>query len=421
MKHKFERNNKYYTICVYALITVLLCTIGIKLIINWDSTKSFIGTILDVLQPFIIGMFIAYIINPMTKFINYKILMPICLGKFKGVRKIISILLSYLIVISVISTVMFYIIPQIVDTLKQITSFINTAQTGYTSLMEKLESFASKHPDIDLSPVMNTIDKIPGMLAEFITDALPTVLPKIFSTSISFISSILNIIIALIVSVYMLIDKSRLINNSKRVVYALLGEKRGDSFLYEVSKCNDIFGNFIVGKTIDSLIIGFLCWVLMNIAGLPYALVISVIVGITNMIPYFGPFIGAVPGILLLVIVDFSYGIVFAILIIVLQQFDGLYLGPKILGESTGLRPLWIIFAITFGGFVAGPLGMFLGVPVVAVITYILDKFFAKKIISKNIEFEVDEETGVISRKDLIVDDTEQKNINLSEAGMEKK
>lgn len=118
----------------------------------------------------------------------------------------------------------------------------------------------------------------------------------------------------------------------------------------------------------------------MSILKLPYALIISVIVGVTNMIPYFGPFIGAVPGILLLLFVSFKYALIFTVLIIVLQQFDGLYLGPKILGESTGLRPLWIIFAITVGGSMAGVLGMFLGVPTLAVIAYILNYFIEKRL-----------------------------------------
>lgn len=143
----------------------------------------------------------------------------------------------------------------------------------------------------------------------------------------------------------------------------------------------------------------------MMIIGIPYALVISVIVGITNMIPYFGPFIGAIPGILLLLIVDFTYAVIFAVIIVVLQQFDGLYLGPKILGESTGLRPIWIIFAITVGGSVAGVAGMFLGVPVTAVIAYLLSTAMEKKLKNRNVEFEENHETGIISRDTLITED----------------
>ena len=158
---------------------------------------------------------------------------------------------------------------------------------------------------------------------------------------------------------------------------------------------------------IDSLIIGVLCWIAMTVLNIPYALVISVIVGITNMIPYFGPFIGAIPGVVLLIIVDIKFAVIFGILIFILQQFDGLYLGPKILGESTGLRPIWIIFAITVGGWLAGVVGMFLGVPVVAVISFLIDRSLKLRIKKKNIVFEEDKETGILSRQGIIVDETE--------------
>ena len=206
---------------------------------------------------------------------------------------------------------------------------------------------------------------------------------------------------------YMLIDKPHLINNAKKLVYVLFGTDKGDRIVTTAGECNKIFGDFIIGKMIDSLIIGVLCWIAMTVLNIPYALVISVIVGITNMIPYFGPFIGAIPGVVLLIIVDIKFAVIFGILIFILQQFDGLYLGPKILGESTGLRPIWIIFAITVGGWLAGVVGMFLGVPVVAVISFLIDRSLKLRIKKKNIVFEEDKETGILSRQGIIVDETE--------------
>ncbi len=400
MKHRFEKNNNYFTICIYIFVTVLLCIIVNAVIGNWDNTKSLIGKVMNMLSPFIIGMFIAYMINPMPKFINGKLMKPLFKGKFKKFRDVSSVLLSYVIVIGAVSTIIFYIIPQIMDTLAQIGGLVNSAQTGYASIMEKLEAFENRHPELDLSPITNLLQEIPNKVAQIFSDSIPVIISTIYTKSMSVVSGILNFVIAIMVSVYMLLDKSRLINSAKRIVYAIMGEKKGDIFIYETGKCNEIFGNFIIGKTIDSLIIGILCFILMKIAGLPYALIISIIVGITNMIPYFGPFIGAIPGILLLLLVDFSYGLVFGIMILALQQFDGLYLGPTILGESTGIRPLWIIFAITVGGFVAGPAGMFLGVPIVAVIAYLLDKALKRKLEMKNIDFEKDEETGIMRRKE---------------------
>ena len=407
MKHKFTKNNKYYTICVYALITTLIGAVGIKLILNWDNTTAFINNLLDVISPFLVGFLIAYIINPLSTFISQKILLKLFRIKPVSVRKVISILLSYVIVFGLIATIMFYIIPQIVDTLTQISSFIDTAQTGYNRVIKEIKAFDDRYPELDFTVVYNFINDIPSVISKFISESLPQIVPTLFSTAGSLISGVVDAAIAIIVSMYMLIDKHRLINNAKRATYAIFGNRRGDAIVTTAHECNNIFGDFIIGKMIDSLIIGCLCWLFMTFLSLPYALMISVIVGVTNMIPYFGPFIGAVPGAILLIIVDFKFAIIFVILIIILQQFDGLYLGPKILGESTGLRPIWIIFAITVGGWAAGVVGMFLGVPVVAVIAYLIDRLISNKIGKRKVVFETDPETGIMTRADMIVDETE--------------
>ena len=379
MNHKFSKNNKYYTIALYTIAVVTICSLIIRVIMNWESTSSTISHALKVLYPFLFGLLIAYFLNPLSKVLDH-FLNRFFKDRHPGIRKGLSILLSYIIVLGLIITVLFYIIPQIIDSLTQITSFINSAQSGYNQFMDKVLELESTHPEWDLSGINDAMEEIPDKIINIITKAIPTIIPTIYNTSMSLISGFLNVIIAIIVSVYMLIDKNRLIFNAKRVIYAIFGQKTGDKLLHTGSECNRIFSSFIIGKLIDSLIIGILCFIAMSILKLPYALIISVIVGVTNMIPYFGPFIGAVPGILLLLFVSFKYALIFTVLIIVLQQFDGLYLGPKILGESTGLRPLWIIFAITVGGSLAGVLGMFLGVPTLAVIAYILNYFIEKRL-----------------------------------------
>ncbi len=379
MNHKFSKNNKYYTIALYTIAVVTICSLIIRVIMNWESTSSTISHALKVLYPFLFGLLIAYFLNPLSKVLDH-FLNRFFKDRHPGIRKGLSILLSYIIVLGLIITVLFYIIPQIIDSLTQITSFINSAQSGYNQFMDKVLELESTHPEWDLSGINDAMEEIPDKIINIITKAIPTIIPTIYNTSMSLISGFLNVIIAIIVSVYMLIDKNRLIFNAKRVIYAIFGQKTGDKLLHTGSECNRIFSSFIIGKLIDSLIIGILCFIAMSILKLPYALIISVIVGVTNMIPYFGPFIGAVPGILLLLFVSFKYALIFTVLIIVLQQFDGLYLGPKILGESTGLRPLWIIFAITVGGSMAGVLGMFLGVPTLAVIAYILNYFIEKRL-----------------------------------------
>ncbi len=399
MNRKFSRNSKYHTIALYSIGVIAVSTIIIRLIMHWESTAKMIGNFMSMLFPFIMGFFIAYFLNPAVKTLNHKILKPLFRGKAPGIRKALSILLSYVIIISLIVTILFYIIPQIVESLKQITTLIDSAQSGYTKLMQKLGELEKHHPELNFDTINKSLNEIPPQIVDFITNMIPTLIPTLFDTSVSLISGFINGLIAIIVSVYMLTDKHQLINNGKRLVYALLGEQKGDDFLKTGTECNRIFSNFIIGKLIDSLIIGILCFIGMTIIKLPYALMISVFVGITNMIPYFGPFIGAVPGIVLLLFVDWSYALIFGIWILILQQFDGLYLGPRILGQSTGLRPIWIIFAITVGGYVGGVLGMFLGVPVTAVIAFLLERAITKQLGNKKIFFYTDPDTGILNRQ----------------------
>ena len=197
-----------------------------------------------------------------------------------------------------------------------------------------------------------------------------------------------NLVIALVTSVYMTVDKKIIVMFLKKIVLAVFSEKISYSILRKCKDCHKIFSSFIIGKSIDSLIIGILCFILMTILRLPYAVLISVIVGITNMIPYFG----AVPGTFILFIVSPMKSLIFVIMVFLLQQFDGFILGPKILGDSTGVRPLLILFSITVGGAYFGPLGMFLGVPFFACVQYLIENWVDYRLYRKKIS---------ISEKDL--------------------
>lgn len=398
MNHKFAKNSRYYTIGIYAIFFILIATIVVKLVWNWEATSTLLGSVLDVVQPFLIGLLIAYFINPLAKLISHKLLKNVFKMKSHGARKLLSVLLSYIIVISVIVTAIFYIVPQIGESLTQLSGFIGSAQTGYTSIMNKLRELNEQYPEWKLDGIIEMINGVPALITDFIKTTVPTLIPTIYNTGMSLISGVVDLLISIMVSAYMLLDKPKLINNGKRVIYSFINARKADRVLDTLKECNKIFGNFLIGKMIDSLIIGLLCWLILTVVDIPYALMISVIVGVTNMIPYFGPFIGAIPGILLLLIVDFKYALIFTLIIIALQQFDGLYLGPKILGESTGLRPLWIIFAITVGGSVAGVAGMFLGVPVVAVIAYLLDKMLNRRLEKRNVTFDTNPDNGIMKR-----------------------
>lgn len=380
---KFTWNRKYLTVCLYAIIVVLASVLIIKTVIDWDNVVRHAKSALSVLSPFLWGAFIAFLINPLVKLFDkfFGKIKP--LKKHGKPRKFLSLLLSYLLVVALVVLMFVYLLPQIGTS---ITEIVNQVPGWITKINEGLMKFETDHPDFDYDIVNEFLNNITPQLMEFSKRVVTDVVPMIFTTSISVVKGLLNVLIAFIVSVYMVSDKKLLARGFKRVLYSVASEKAGDVIMETLRECYHIFSQFVLGKTVDSFIIGWICFFLMTILRLPFTPIVSLIVGITNMIPYFGPFIGAVPGIVLILMVDPIQAIIFTVLIIVIQQFDGLYLGPRILGETVGLRPLWIIFAITVGGSIGGVVGMFLGVPVVAVLAYLADKLLTRLVKKKNVD-----------------------------------
>ncbi len=380
---KFTWNRKYLTVCLYAILVVLASVLIIKTVIDWDNVVAHVKSAMAVISPFLWGAFIAFLINPLVKLFNKLFSKIKPLKKHEKPRKFLSLLISYLLVIALVALMFIYLLPQIgtslTEIVNQIPGWINEINAG-------LMKFETDHPDFDYDIVNEFLNNITPQLMDFSKRIVTDVVPVIFTTSISVVKGLLNVLIAFIVSVYMVSDKKLLARGFKRVLYSVASEKTGDVIMETLRECYHIFSQFVLGKTVDSFIIGWICFFLMTILRLPFTPIVSLIVGITNMIPYFGPFIGAIPGIVLILMVDPIQAIIFTVLIIVIQQFDGLYLGPRILGETVGLRPLWIIFAITVGGSIGGVVGMFLGVPVVAVLAYLLDKLLNRLVKKKNID-----------------------------------
>ena len=305
----------------------------------------------------------------------------------ESVSKILSIAISYLVVLGILIVGLIYVIPELYKSISELTSMnrINALVKIVTNTLNDLEN---TFPNIDFAIIEAKIEESLPQFITYGTNMIKDLVPMVFTVSVYIIKAVINLLLSVVISVYMLSDKSNFKIAIKKGLYAFIPKNKVDSFLETIKECDSIFKGFIIGKSIDSLIMGTLCFIVMSILRLPYALLLSVIVGVTNMIPYFGPFIGAIPGVLLYLLINPIKSIIFAIMIFVLQQFDGLVLGPKILGDSTGLKPFWIIFAITVGGALAGPIGMFLGVPVVAVISFLLQKLVNDKLKKKNITVE---------------------------------
>lgn len=380
--HVFESNRQYFTISIYALFVIAFGAIIVYLIMNWKETQAGITNFFGVLAPFFTAFFIAYLLYPITRWIYGLLFYKLTKQKAKRTCKFLSIFLAYILTIGLIILFVNYVTPQItqsmIDLSPKILEWSNSA-------MEYLQNVNKKYPDLDFAVVEEYISNLYPQIMNYGTNIVTNIVPMLFNVSMNVVKIVINLILSFVISCYMISDKNQLITNCKRLLYAVFKKETADGICTTGRECNKIFSGFIIGKAIDSFIIGVLCFLLMSIFRFDYALLLSVIVGVTNMIPYFGPFIGVIPGIFLYLIVNPLQAVFFGILILCLQQFDGLWLGPKILGSSTGLKPLWVIFAITVGGAYFGVLGMFLGVPVVAVISYLLDTFIKKQLQKKNI------------------------------------
>lgn len=377
-----QSNKKYTTISLYALAIIAASILIYILISHWGETKNVIADFAGVLTPFFIGLLAAYFLIPLVAKIQGMIHKLFTKGRCEKLVKTVSIIIAYVLVLGFITIAFVFVIPQTLQSVQELTDKIPGM---YRQIMQELELIQKRYPEFDLNLVGNQLASIIPNLVNYGTNLVSDLIPMVYSVSMSIVKLAINIILGLIISVYMIYSKEKFAYQGKRVVYAIFPEKKGDAVCTTLRECNDIFGAFLISKAIDSLIIGCICCVAMNIIKLPYAVLLSVIVGITNMIPYFGPFIGAVPGVLIFLCTDWESAIIFAIMILIIQQFDGLILGPRLLGQSTGLSPIWVIFAITVGGAYFGVLGMFIGVPVVAVVAFLLNKAISSRLKGREI------------------------------------
>ncbi len=388
MKHY---NKKY----LYIGLTIFLSLVAVILFYyvlfygeNFTQVKS---SAINVLLPTIDGVVIAYILSPMQDFVEInivkKLIDKIPNKKGKSRRKVIrglSTFLTILIFLILISVILLLIIPQVLDSLEIIVS-------RFPLYMDKINSFVEQFMEEykDMSDLL--VDYWPQIEDWMQTQFLPnttSVLSKLSSgllgSVVNIITVILKFIIGIIISVYLLFSKETFCAQAKKIAYAFMKEESANNLINNMRYANKIFGGFITGKIVDSMIIGVLCFIGLSILKVPYSLLISVLVGVTNVIPYFGPFLGAIPSALILLMINPMKCLVFLIFVLILQQLDGNVIGPKILGDSTGLSGFWVIFAITIFGGIWGVFGMFIGVPLFAVLYAAIKTFVANRLIKRN-------------------------------------
>ena len=342
----------------------------------------FIGLLRDfgnVLTPFMYGLILAFLMSPIVSFFEIK-----AFASFKwkkNTKRVVSVLLSLLITLEIIILFFSFIIPQLIISL----SSISEKLPEYIVIVEDLlgEWLVSYRLDNDWVNLL--LDSSEDLLVNFLK-TIQGYLPLILDYSWQFTKMIFNLLLGIAIAIYVLIDRERFSLQAKKLIYFITNQVTGD-YLIDLSRLSSrMVHRFILGKMLDSFIIGVICYVGMLVLGLSYPLLLSVIVGVTNMIPVFGPFIGAIPGSLILLLVDPLQALWFILFIILLQQFDGNFLGPRILGDSMGLPSLWIMFAIVVGGGYFGVVGMFLGVPIFAVIYIVSKKIISNKLEKDSIE-----------------------------------
>lgn len=384
------------------------------LIKNLSAIKGAVSSAFSNILPITVGFILAYLLNPILKIFEYKCFYPFIKRKCHCVKDpkktshtlaAISAMLTFLLAL----ILFFYlIIPQLYISIVQL---IGEMDGYYKTLVAWFDGILADYPEM-----IPTINQILGTAANSLQEfAQETILPiissymsQIASGVISVVIGIKDILLGLIIAIYVMLYQKRLLHACKKLVAILFSNKATNRIFTLTRKADSIFSGFISGKILDSIIIGILCFILMSIFSIPYAVLISVIVCVTNVIPFFGPFIGAIPSCLLLLLVDPLEAVYFAILIFILQQFDGNVLGPMILGDSTGLNPFWVVVVILAGGGLFGFAGMLLGLPTFAFFYSIFKEYIAKKAVEKNMPqdeltyeelHEFSAETGALIRK----------------------
>jgi len=353
-------------------LVMAACILFFFAIYKIDEILSLIQRILGILQPIIFGFIIAYLLDPIVVFLNEKII--VLFQNMKNQKKAralsqgISILIAILLMIALIFALGYLVIPEFLSSIitmaVEFPGYVDNFLTWMRTALEGENRFAELATNI----VTNASGYIENWLRTDFIKQIESYLGYFTTGVFGVMTVVFNLLIGMVISVYVLGSKNKFIGQGKKMIYSIFRIDTANVIMSTLRKSNQIFGGFISGKLLDALIVGVICFIGMTILQIPYTLLVSVVIGVTNIIPFFGPYIGAIPSALLILLADPIKGVVFIIFIIILQQVDGNIIVPKILGNTVGLSAFWVIFAILLGGGLFGLLGMIIGVPVFAVI-----------------------------------------------------
>ena len=393
---KWDKKYLYWGITAFCVVA---CAILFYMALNYmPGVLSAIGSLFSILSPFIWGLAITYILLPLVKSLQRGVFGA--LGKAIHKKKpekaqrfarAMSVLLSEIIFLAIIVAIVYLIIPQLVSS---ITTIVENSSTYIANTTTWIEQLLSDNPEIEkyvLDVFNNVSEDLKNWLTNTVLPGIGNIAASVTTGIISVVKAVYNLVIGIIVSIYILGNIEGFSASAKKLMYTVFSVEAAEKLREGLNFTDKTFMGFINGKLLDSAIIGLICYIGCALLNIPYALLVSVIVGVTNVIPFFGPFIGAVPSALLILLVDPLKCLIFVIFIIVLQQVDGNIIGPKVLGSSIGINGFWVMFSIILGGGLFGFWGMLLGVPVFVVIYTALGKLVTKKLVKRDLPTDTDE------------------------------
>ena len=370
-----EHRDKPYV--KWGLTALVVIFVSILLVVIFTDLPGFFGvlTALEmILEPLIFGVVIAFLLNPIVRFVDSRLL-PLLEQKTKwkpafirNLSRAAGIFVSVVVAVLILYAFFSMLLPQLYES---VVGIVDNAETYYTSIDRWVTNILEDNPEIQ-----SYVDSALGKIYEFINNWITTtflqdvqkLLTTLTSSVVAFVKGFMNFLIGFVASIYILWSKETFQAQSKKIIVALLSPKGADHVFYLGRNIYRVFNGFVIGKIVDSAIIGVLCYIGILILKMPYPALIATVIGVTNVIPFFGPIIGLVPCAFLILLVNPLQAFYFVIFILVLQQVDGNIIGPKILGSSTGLSGIWVLFSILLFGGLFGFVGMLIGVPVFAVI-----------------------------------------------------
>lgn len=396
MKRLNTKFDKYLYAGVTLFLVVTAALVVKALLDNLNVLGGALSAVNSALTPVYFGLIIAFLLSPLVNAMDEFVFIPLMRKivkkdkKAEGIARGLSVTVVLILALFIIFGLIMMVVPEVINSIsslaanlpdyyKNIVAWGDDVFESNPKLAEYFENFSGSMYEKLITWLQNDLLPESSKLLSMLTDGV-----------VNAMSVLINVFIGVIVSIYLMAGKENFCAQAKKLMYAILPEKRVEGTLEVLRETHTVFAKFISGKIVDSLIVGMLTFIIMSIANIPYALLISVIIGVTNVIPFFGQYIGIIPSAILVFIANPSKGVIFLILIIILMQFDGNVLGPKILGDSIGLKSFWILFSILFLGTLFGFLGMLCAVPIFAMIYRWVKRWCSKRLAKQGVPVETD-------------------------------